>query len=152
FVAHGWVGPRVGYGPDSAVYLAAARAPLWDHRFLSGPGPFGFLLLAKLCARNLRAIVLVQTILAVGAWSFLAATISGVVRSNVAKWVGLLGILGLGLAPGVLMWNSMITTESLSMSTLCVAIASGLRLVQRARTRELLWFIAAMAAFAFTRD
>jgi hypothetical protein len=152
FAAHGPVGPRVGYGPDSAVYLAAARAPVWARRFLEGPGPFGFLLLAKLSARNLRAIVLVQTIVAVGAWSFLAVTVSGIVRSNVAKWAGLVGILGLALAPGVLLWNGMITTESLSMSTSCVVIACGLRLVQHRGTRELLWFVAAMAAFAFTRD
>jgi hypothetical protein len=46
----------------------------------------------------------------------------------------------------------MITTESLSMSTLCVVIACGLRLVQRGTTRALAWFLAAMAAFAFTRD
>ena len=67
FVAHGPLGPRVGYGPDSAVYILSARSPVWSHRFLAGPGPFGFLLLAKLSARNLRAIVVVQTVVASGA-------------------------------------------------------------------------------------
>jgi hypothetical protein len=152
FVAHGRFGDGIGFGPDSAEYIAAARAPVWSRRFLAGPGGFGFLLVAKVCARNLRAIAFVQTALAVGAWSFLATTVSGVLRSNVAKWVGLVGILGLGLAPGVLLWNAMIATESLSIATLCVVIACGLRLVQRGTARELAWFVAAMAAFAFTRD
>src|SRR5439155_888861 len=64
FVAHGPLGPRVGYGPDSAVYIASARAPLWSRRFLAGPGPFGFLLVAKVAARNLPAIVIVQAVVA----------------------------------------------------------------------------------------
>src|SRR5262249_42486074 len=137
---------------DSALYLAAAHAPVWSRRFLAGPGAFGFLLLAKLSLRNLRAIVIVQTVVAVGAWSFLALTVGGVVRSNVARGVALVGVLALGLARPILQWNAMIVTESLSTSTLCVAIACGLRLVQRGTWRELGWFLAALGAFAFTRD
>ena len=152
FVAHGLLGPRVGYGPDSAVYLAAAHAPVWSRRVLAGPGPFGFLLVAKLCARNLRAIVLVQSVVAVAAWGFLATTVAGTVRSNVARWVGFAGVLGLALAPGVLQWNAMITTESLSLSTLCAVIACAIRLVERGTRRELAWFLGALAAFAYTRD
>ena len=153
FTGHGRVvDPRVGYGPDSALYLAAARSPVWSRGFLAGPGPFGFLLLAKLCARNLRAIVLVQSVIAAGAWAFLASTVAGVMRNNLARWVGFVGILGVALAPGVLQWNAMITTESLSLSTLCAVVACAIRLAQRGTRRELAWFLAALAAFAFTRD
>ena len=152
FIAHGRVGPRVGYGPDSILYLTAARAPLWDHRFYAGPGGFGFLLLAKLCARNLRAIVIVQSLLAVGAWTFLASTVSSTVRSNAARWVAFVAVLGVGLAPGVLQWNALITTESLSLSTLCVVLAFGLRVVRGGARHDIGWFVLAMAAFAFTRD
>jgi len=152
FVAHGWAGPRVGFGPDSAVYIAAARSPVWSRGFLSGPGPFGFLLVAKLSARNLRAIVVVQSVIAVGAWSFLATTVAGVLRSNVARWVGFAGVLGVALAPGVFEWNAMIVTESLSISTLCAVVACALRLAQRGTLREVAWFLAALAAFAYTRD
>jgi hypothetical protein len=152
FVAHGPVGPRVGYGPDSAVYIAAARAPVWSRHFLAGPGAFGFLLLAKVCARNLRAIVIVQSLLAVAAWTLLATTAVGVVRSNLARWVALVGILGLGLAPGVVQWNAFITTESLSLSLLCVVVALGLRVARRGDRRELVAFVVAIAAFAYTRD
>ena len=53
-VAHGRFGPRIGYGPDSVLYLTAAHAPVWSRRFLAGPGAFGFPLLAKLCLRNVR--------------------------------------------------------------------------------------------------
>ena len=151
-VAHGRFGPRIGYGPDSVLYLTAAHAPVWSRRFLAGPGAFGFPLLAKLCLRNVRAIVLVQTFVSVGAWAFLASVASGIMRSNAARWVAFLGILGLGIAPGVLQWNAMITTESVSISTLCIVIACGIRLVQFGTWRDLVWFLAAMAAFAFTRD
>jgi hypothetical protein len=146
------VGPRVGYGPDSALYLAAARAPVWSRQFLAGPGAFGFLLLAKLCARNVRAIVLVQSLLSLVAWVFLATTVASVMRSNLARWIGMVGILCLALAPGVLEWNAMITTESLSLSALCAVLAFGLRLVLRPARRELAGFVATLALFAFTRD
>lgn len=152
FVAHGFAGPRVGYGPDSALYVAAARAPVWSRNFWAGPGAFGFLLLAKLCARNLRAIVLVQTVLAIGAWSFLATAVSGALRSDAARWVALAGILGVALTPGVLQWNAMIVTESLSLSTLCFLIGCAIRLVQRGGPRDLVLLLAALAAFAYTRD
>ena len=152
FVAHGPVGPRVGYGPDSAIYILSARSPVWSHRFLAGPGPFGFLLLAKLAARNLRAIVIVQTVLTAAAWVFLAATVVAVLRTNVTRWIALFAILGLGLIPEVLQWNAIISTESLSISTLCVVVALGLTVVVRGRRRDLIAFIAALFAFAFTRD
>ena len=84
-LAHGRFGPRVGYGPDSALYLKAADAPVWSRRFLAGPGAFGFPLLAKLCLRNLRAIVIVQSVVSVGAWAFLATVASGVVHSTAAR-------------------------------------------------------------------
>jgi len=152
FIATGRFGPRVGFGPDSVVYLTAARAPVWSHRFLAGPGPFGFLLLAKVSARNLRAIVIAQTIVAVGAWSLLATTVTSVLRSPAARWLALVSILGLGVSPMVLQWNAFITTESVSISLLCVVIALGLRLVVRGTRRDLVWFVAGSAAFAFTRD
>ena len=59
---------------------------------------------------------------------------------------------GLALAPGVLQWNAMVSTESLSMSALCAVIAFGFRLVLRPAHAEVAWFITALAFFAFTRD
>ena len=152
FFARGPVGPRVGYGPDSAVYIAAAHWPVWSKHFLAGPGAFGFLLLAKISARNLRAIVIVQTVVAIGAWSLLATTIVAVLRSNVARWIGFVGVFCLALSGAVLSWNAIITTESLSISTLCVAVAFGLAVVVRGSRRDLIAFVLALAAFTYTRD
>jgi hypothetical protein len=152
FIGRGRWGPHVGYGPDSDVSIVAARAPVWSRDFLAGPGAFGFLALAKVCARNLRAIVIVQSVLAIGAWTLLATTAVGVVRSNVARWVALIAILGVALAPGVVQWNAFITTESLSMSLLCVVLAVGLRVVLRGTRRDLILFLIAIVGFAFTRD
>jgi hypothetical protein len=144
--------PRVGYGPDSALYIAAAYLPVWSHKFIAGPGGFAYLLLAKLGARNLRAIVVMQGVVAAGAWTFLALTISGVVRTNLARWIGLVGILGFGLAPGILQWTAFVATESLSMSALCVVVALGLLVVERGARRDIAGFVVALAVFAFTRD
>ena len=143
---------RIGFGPDSALYIAAAREPVWSRGFYAGPGGFGFLLIAKVSARNLPAIVLLQSAIAVGAWTFLAITVTGIVRSNVARWFGLVSILGVGLAGGVLQWNAFISTECISMSALCLVLACGLRLVERGSWRDVTWFVVALALFGYTRD
>ena len=96
FTGHGrFSAVRVGYGHDSQIYIAAAKAPVWSTKFLATPygGPFLFPLLAKLCLRNLRAIVLVQSAIAVGAWLFLAHTIAGKLRAPAARWLVVIALL-----------------------------------------------------------
>ena len=70
------------------------------------------------------------------------------VRSNVARWIVLLGI-SVSLSPGVLQWNAMIT-PSLSVSALCAGFV--LFATSFPARAELAWFVSALAFFAFTRD
>ena len=156
FTGHGrFTAVRVGYGHDSQIYIAAAKAPIWSTKFLATPygGPFLFPLLAKLCLRNLRAIVLVQSAIAVGAWLFLAHTIACKLRAPAARWVAVIALLLLALSPSVLLWNATISTESLSVSLLCIAIALWIRLVGGSTKRlDFAAFTAVLVALACTRD
>jgi MYXO-CTERM domain-containing protein len=156
FTGHGRLtAVRVGYGPDSQYYIAAAKAPVWSMKFLATPNgaPFLFLLLAKLCLRNLRAIVLVQSAIAVGAWLFLADAVAAKLRAPVARWFAVIALLLLAISPPVLLWNATIATESLSVSLLCVAIALWIRLVGGGAARhDLLAFVVVLVALACTRD
>ena len=141
--------------PRLQIYIAAAKAPVWSTKFLATPygGPFLFPLLAKLCLRNLRAIVLVQSAIAAGAWLFLAGTIAGKLRAPAARWLAVIALLLLALSPSVLLWNATISTESLSVSLSCVAIALWIRLVGGVATRlNFAAFIAVLVALACTRD
>ena len=146
---------RVGYGVDSAYYIAAAKAPVWSWKFLATPqgAPFLFPLLAKLCLRNLRAIVLVQSAFAAGAWLYLAHTVGSRMRRPAARLFAFLMLLLVGVGPPVVFWNVSIATESLAISLLCIAIALWIRLVAgEAGKREFAAFAVVLAALACTRD
>jgi hypothetical protein len=151
----GDVGIRVGYGVDSAYYIAAAKAPIWSMEFLATPNgaPFLFPLLAKICLRNLRAIVLVQSVLAAAAWLFLARTVASRMHRPAARVFAFTTLLLLALSPVVLMWNTFIATEALSNMLLCVAIALFIRLTGGTAGRhDFAWFAVVLAALACTRD
>jgi hypothetical protein len=151
----GTVGIRVGYGVDSAYYIAAAKAPVWSMKFLATPNgaPFLFPLLAKLCLRNLRAIVLVESGLAAAAWLFLAYTVGSRMRRPAARTFAFTALLLLAISPPILIWNVFIATESLAISLLCVAIALFIRLVGGTGGRhDFAAFVVVLAALACTRD
>ncbi|MDZ4824942.1 MAG: hypothetical protein SGJ13_00565 [Actinomycetota bacterium] len=151
FVLDGVFGPRVGFGPDSQIYMDAAREPVWSLDFLAARGPFLFLVLAKFCARNLRAIVLVQSVISVGAWVFLAASVRSVLRHRVMQVVGFTAILLVALAPPLLQWNVIVSTESLSVSVMVLLIGLALRLAA-APGRAVVAFAVGLVAFVFVRD
>lgn len=152
FVEEGFFGPRVGFGPDSQIYMEAARHPVWTLDFLAARGPFLFLLLAKVSARNLRAIVLVQSLIYVGAWIFLASAARGLMRRRATQLLAFTTILLAALAPTVVQWNVIVSTESLSVSVTCAVIAAGLRVATRTTRRNVVVLVVALALFVFVRD
>ncbi len=155
FSGHGrFIALRVGYGPDSTVYVAAARAPMWSLKFLATPdgAPFLFPLLAKLCLRNLRAIVILQSGIATVCWIYLARTIAMRLRTPAVRSLTFAVLLLLGASPAVLLWNATIATESLSVSLLCLVIALLVRVASGARRRERVAFVVVLVLLACVRD
>lgn len=155
FTGHGaFSSLRVGYGPDSVLYLRAARSPVWSTEFLATPdgGPFLFLLLAKLCLRNLRAIVLVQSLLAAAAWLFLSDTVGTLLHEPWVRSSGFVAVLLIALSPSVLLWNATIATESLAISLLVIGIALWLRVATGAGRGAFVALLLVLVALACTRD
>ena len=155
FTGHGrFISLRVGYGLDSALYIDAARTPVWSFDFLATPhgGPFLFLVLAKLCLRNLRAIVVVQSLVAAAAWLYLAHTVAMLLRATWVRLAAFSIILLVALSPPVLVWNATIATESLALSLSAVAIALAIRVAAGAGSRSFVALLAVLAALACTRD
>lgn len=145
---------RVGYGLDSALYIRAARSPVWSFDFLATPngGPFLFLLLAKLCLRNLRTIVVVQSLLSGAAWLFLAHTVAMLLRETWVRVAAFCVILLVALSPAVLVWNATIATESLAVSLMVVAISLSMRVATGVGTRSFVALLVVLIALACTRD
>ena len=155
FTGHGRITPlRIGYGPDSALYVRAARAPLWSAEFLATPhgGPFLYLVVAKLCLRDLRAIVVVQSLIAAAAWVFLARCVSGLLSDPLVRTAGFVVMLLIALSPPVLLWNAVISTESLAVSLLALAVALWLRVATGGDQKSIFLLVVVLIALACTRD
>ena len=139
-------------GSDTPTYLDASKLSIFSKAFYQAPGPFGFLVLMKLVARNLRALVMVQTLLSIVAWCALAMSVRSAMTTATARLVGFAGVLLTGLAPAFAMWEVATGTESLAITVAVVALALGIRLAVRIDNRTVVAFVAAMVVAAFTHD
>ena len=147
----GPLGPKVIAGLDSAQYLANAKAPILSMRFLADR-PFGYLLLVKTLQSNLYAIVIAQTLVSIAAWLFLAATVRRVVHNGVLRTVAVAVVLGMGIAPPLIIWDVAIMTDSLSISLCCFVLAMALRLAIDLQRRTVVGCCVALVLAAITRD
>src|SRR5204862_225100 len=93
---------------------------LWHYDWIKQLVDFGLL-------RHVHALRF-PVLLAAAAWLFLASTVASRLRAPAARAFGFVSLLLLALSPPVLLWNSFIATESLSISLLCIVIALGIRL------------------------
>ena len=148
----GIYGPRIIFGADTSVYLNAANAPIWSYKFLAGPGPFGYPLLVKLCASNIRTVIVAQSLISIVAWLFLANTSHRIVTTRIAKVLATFGVLATGLAPPFQVWDVALMTESLSISVGLTVIALALRFAHKPTSRGFALFLAMLAISAFIRD
>ncbi len=145
-------GLHVILGSDSGTYVTGAGLSIFSKAFYEAPGPFGFLVLFKLVARNVRALVIAQTLISIAAWIGLALSVQSAMRTNVAKLVGFAGVIATGLAPAFVMYDVAVATESLAISLGCVVLALAVRLAVRADRLTIIAFVVAFAAAAFTHD
>ena len=74
-------------------------------------------LIYKLCRQDGPAICLVQMLLSIISWGYFAGTTARLFRSDMGRKLSVILSLGLGCIPNVTRWDTMIMSESLSIST-----------------------------------
>jgi hypothetical protein len=136
---------------DSSSYATVAGHPVWSTGFWAGQRPPVVPLLLKL-AGSATGFVALQSVLAVGAWGFLAFTVGRLVpdgwRRVVAVWI----VLAFATTTPITLWNRSVLSESLSLSLLALLIAATIWAV-RALTWPRVTALAVVALlFAATRD
>ena len=145
-------GLHIILGSDSSTYITTSKLSIFSKGFYEAPGPVGFLVLMKLVARNVRALVIAQTLISIAAWIGLALSVQSAMRTKAARFVGFAGVLATGLAPAFAMYDIALATESLAASLGCVVLALAIRLAVRADRLTVTAFVVAFAAAAFTHD
>ena len=113
-------------GTDSLIYRYAGAHWPWDPEAARVAPLFPWLL--TLSFRNLRAVVIVQSLLSVAAWTWLGLAVRRLCGN---AWVGLsvfVMILAFSLSPEIIMWNGAIASEGISLTMMvatCAAFAAG---------------------------
>src|SRR5581483_12286322 len=120
--------------PDSTEYLSNAALPLFSLDFWAGPRPFTVPLFYKMfgvtSATLLNALIL-QGFLSTTCWLFLAWQTARSLETDWLRPIAFVVILILGLTNAVLVWDSVILSESLSVSFLALMVGGWLWLLRK---------------------
>jgi hypothetical protein len=119
------VGSNISIGLDSLGYEAVAHHPLFSSDFVAGVWPVGYPLYLKLVDHNHTAAMVGQVVAGVAAWLFLAVVAARRAQHTVIRVATVLVVLGIGASFGVMQWDLIIGSDSLSIS-LCVALLAAL--------------------------
>ncbi len=81
-------------------------------------------LVYKFCRQNLKTITIVQMLISILCWGYFAHQASRLLRKNLWKKIVMILSLGLGCIPNVTRWDTMIMSESISISTAVLLMGS----------------------------
>ncbi len=137
-------------GGDSELYRYAGSHWPWDPQAARVAPLFPWLL--TLCLRNIRAVVIVQSMLSIGAWVWLAHAVRRLCANVRLGYAAYLLVLSLSLAPEIIMWNGVVGSEAVSIIALVATLAAFATAV---RVRTPRWWLASGligALSVFARD
>lgn len=138
------------YG-DAAEYERIARLPVWSLQFFTEHKPFGYPLFLLLLGRDQSAVVWAQLAISIGCWSFLAWVVARRMPRPAAPFAAG-SILLLSSAWPVAQWDTLVLTESLTLSLLAALVALGILCLEQPDGRRLAAFAAAALALTSLRD
>lgn len=110
---------------DSPVYLEMSKLPLVSSGFLAGLRPCLVPLIYKVCSANELAIIIVQATFGAIAWGLLALTVAKNLTPQV-RVIAIVVILSFSFCQNIVQWDSLVLSESLSLSLMVLHIAAWL--------------------------
>ncbi len=147
---------RVVQGPvltwqDTTSYLAVASHPFPSVALLAGARAPVEPLLWKLTGSD-ESYAFTQTVIAIVAWSVLAATVAWFIRSPWRSLLAVVALLSFASSWQVIMWDWSVLSESISLSALALMFAAVLWLVRRITLPRAAVLLLACLVFAAARD
>ena len=137
---------------DTPIYLRISSQPILGPEFLSVDRPFVFPLLLQIVHQDFASAAIIQLVVALLAWGLLALAISASLRPPWLRLLSFFIILAVGTVRHLAGWDSVMMTESLSLSMLGLFIASGIWLLHGWKYHKVVALCAVAFLFAFARD
>ena len=145
------VAPRISFG-DTTDYLLIASHSLLSSKFWLADRPFLIPLFFKILGGNPHVIFVVQLYLSTVCWGILAVSCASVIRSYPLRFIVFAAILGFSLSQQIILWDSLLLSESLHFSIAALLYATGFWLLRKWGALQVMLFILLAALLAFTRD
>ena len=145
------VAPRISFG-DTTDYLLIASQSLFSSKFWLADKPFLIPLFFKILGGNPHIIFTVQLYFSILCWGILAVTCAYIIRSYPLKFFVFAVVIGFSLNQQVILWDSLLLSESLHFSLIALFYASGFLLIKHWNAWNILAFIFLAVSLVFTRD
>lgn len=137
---------------DTTSYVRISQEPVLDADFLAGSRPFMFPLLLKLFGGNAEAVAWAQGIFSIFSWSLLAVSVAYSLHTPVLRFAAFIFILVFSLYRYIIGWDSVLLTESLSLSLMALFLAGWFWLIGQWRWERAVFVMVVALFWTFTRD
>ena len=150
--------------PDSVDYARVSHLSLLDPGFYGAIKPWAVPLLWKLVPdpalvngsqvgfTRMAPLVVVQTLISVAAWLFLASVVASLFSTRAGRVISVTVVLLFSLSSAITDWDSVLLSESLSLSLTAVSLGCLLLLVRRPSVFLLCASLGAVFLWSSTRD
>ena len=149
-----FVGVAVVRYPDSQSYLDVARKPFFSGAFFAGARPWTVPLLYKVLPNSDAYRTAGQLVISVLCWLVLAVATARCVRDERLRFVAFALVLVFSLSTSITRWDSLMLTESISVSLTAAVVATWLVLVRlpRPTARSIASVLVVTLLWTFARD
>jgi D-3-phosphoglycerate dehydrogenase len=129
-----------------------SKEPIFDSKFLAGSRPLIFPLVLKLFGNNEEAVVWAQGMFSILSWGLLAVAVASSLHLTFLRIIAFGMILVLSFYRYVIAWDSVLLTESVSLSLMALFLASWLWLVKSWRWHKVALLSFVTLLWTFSRD
>lgn len=137
---------------DTPAYVRISKEPIFSEKFLSGARPLVFPLALKLLGGNAERVVWAQGIFSIVSWSVLAVSLGLSLQVSFMQFAGFGLALLLSLYRYVSGWDSVLLTESLSLSLMALFLAGWLWIARGWSWQKAGLLLLTAFLWAFCRD
>lgn len=143
---------RVKATADTTSYVRISKESVLSARFLASSRPFIFPLVLKLFRNNDEVAVWAQGVFSIVSWSILAISVAYSLHVSFLRLIAFGLILILSLYRYVIAWDSVLLTESVSLSLMALFIAGWLWLGKGWRWHKAILLSIVAFLWTFSRD